>query len=143
NRGLRLAVDLPTVEVFNSMDRSPTFGRIVAIVQSNPNAPSDFMLQKVMAGAQETPRRPDRGSGRRRSASASLARSLYAGRASRVLDDAAKERVDFPHHLVAAVNAAPRAADAPDKLVARIDRNDERIDHRWLTGAALRRRRLR
>jgi len=52
NRGLRLAVDLPTVEVFDSMDRSPTFGRIVAFVQSNPNAPSDFMLQKVMAGAQ-------------------------------------------------------------------------------------------
>jgi hypothetical protein len=49
-RGKRLAVDLPTVEVFNSMtmadgQESMTFGRIVQVIQANPVAPADFVLR--------------------------------------------------------------------------------------------------
>lgn len=55
-RGERLAVDLPTVEVFNSMvmpdgSKSMTFGRLMDVIHANPTAPPDLALQKLLAGA--------------------------------------------------------------------------------------------
>jgi hypothetical protein len=53
-RGLRNAVDLPTVQLFNSMvvarpanlppdpEKSPTFGRTIAVIYPNPTAPTEF-----------------------------------------------------------------------------------------------------
>ena len=53
-RGLRNAVDLPTVQLFNSMmmadgNRSSTFGRTLNVIHANPTAPTElprFMLQQ-------------------------------------------------------------------------------------------------
>ena len=49
-RGLRRAVDLPTVEVFNSMTppdgtRPAGFGEIIAVLHANPSAPNGIILR--------------------------------------------------------------------------------------------------
>ena len=61
-RAQKLAVDLPTIELFDSMlvpavqtgefdppapIRSATFGRTFAVIHANPTAPSDFLLQQL------------------------------------------------------------------------------------------------
>src|SRR6185503_8624575 len=65
-RAQKLAVDLPSIELYNSMTmscpgggasgdatlppdpcRSMTFGRTFAVIYANPTAPTDFMLQRL------------------------------------------------------------------------------------------------
>ena len=51
-RGERLAVDLPTIEIFNSMimpegGRSMTFGRTLNIIHANPTAPADYLIKQL------------------------------------------------------------------------------------------------
>jgi hypothetical protein len=55
--GQKLAVDLPTVEVFNSMimsdgSRSSSFGRIIAVLHANPAAPTVYDLGKALPAVQ-------------------------------------------------------------------------------------------
>lgn len=51
-RGEKLAVDLPTLEIFNSMimpdgSRSMTFGRTLNVIHANPTAPGDAVLKQL------------------------------------------------------------------------------------------------
>ena len=62
-RAHKLAVDLPSIELYNSMlvpavqtgdappdpNRSMTFGRTFAVIYANPTAPTDFLLQQALA----------------------------------------------------------------------------------------------
>jgi hypothetical protein len=62
-RAHKLAVDLPSIELYNSMlmpppadfdppapIRSMTFGRTFAVIYANPTAPTDLALQQLAAG---------------------------------------------------------------------------------------------
>jgi len=62
-RAHKLAVDLPSIELYNSMTmpapadfdppapiRSATFGRTFAVIYANPTAPTDLALQQLAAG---------------------------------------------------------------------------------------------
>jgi len=48
----RLAVDLPTLEIFNSMlmpdgGRSMSFGRTLNVIHANPTAPADYLIKPL------------------------------------------------------------------------------------------------